>query len=650
MPDSQDRTAIWNLTDIDPVKAEQIARLRAQAVSDPDGFWLEQARRIEWASFPAVASNSSFEGDVSIRWFEDGMLNASVSCLDRHLADRGDKPALIWQADDTTVSRTLTFRELHEEVCRLSNALRALGVKRGERVAIHLPMVVEGVVAMLACARIGAVHVVLFGGFSPEGIGERLIDSSAVAVITCDTGRRGAKRIPHKVTIDAALTHAGTICAVKNVIVVQVTGDVVPMKEGRDHDYTALVSQQSPACEAEIMRAEDVLFLLYTSGSTGKPKAMVHATGGYMVWAAYTTDLTLAPEPERVHWCTADIAWITGHTYVVYGPLLSGTTTLIYEGLLGWPQPGRWWEIVDRYEVSCLYTAPTAIRALIREGDEVPGRYSLASLRRLACAGEPISPDAWEWFYEVVGRRRCPVADMWWQTETGGGMLCVIPGAQPMKPGWATTPLPGLTAVLTSEKGEIIEGAVEGALCFTASWPGQARTIWGDHKRFRETYFTFSPGKYFAGDGARRDENGYYMITGRMDDVINVSGHRIGTAEIEDALATCHAISEAAAVGVSHDLKGQGIVVFVVARSSKVAPAADELSTIICDRVGRYAAPERVYLVNEMPKTRSGKIVRRLLRKIASNETESLGDLSTLADPAVIPTLIATVKEQNAAS
>ncbi|WP_261765950.1 acetate--CoA ligase [Acetobacter oeni] len=635
--------------DVDPAKAQQVAVLRAQAASDPESFWLDQARRIEWATFPTTASNATFDGDVSIRWFEDGVLNASVSCLDRHLSTRGDEAALIWQADDTAVSRTLTFRDLHAEVCRLANALRSLGVKRGDRVAIHLPMVVEGIASMLACARIGAVHVVLFGGFSPEGIAERLIDSGAVTVITCDTSRRGAKRIQHKTSIDAALKQAGTICSVRNIIVVTVTGDTIPMTEGRDHRYDVLVPQQSPACEPEKMRAEDILFLLYTSGSTGKPKAMVHTTGGYMVWAACTTDWALSLKPQDVHWCTADIAWITGHTYVVYGPFATGATTVIYEGMLGWPQPGRWWEIIDRYQVACLYTAPTAIRALIREGDAVPERYSLASLRRLACAGEPISPDAWEWFYNVVGHQRCPVADMWWQTETGGGMLCLIPDAQPMKPGWATTPLPGLNAVLTTEKGETIpDGPAEGALCFTTSWPGQARTIWDDHKRFRETCFTFSPGKYFAGDGARRDENGYYMITGRMDDVINVSGHRIGTAEIEDAVATCHAISEAAAVGINHDLKGQGIVVFVVARSSKTAPSVALLSGIIADRVGRYAAPELIYIVSDIPKTRSGKIVRRVLRKIASGETENLGDLSSLADPAVVPALIKAVTEQNA--
>ncbi|NHN84608.1 acetate--CoA ligase [Acetobacter musti] len=646
-----ERTTLWDITGVDPDKARAVAAMRRQVATDPDRFWLDQAKRIAWDTFPTVACNTSFDGDVSIRWYEDGTLNASVSCLDRHLATRGDQTALIWQGDDAAISRKLTFRELHSEVCRFANVLCGLGVRRGDRVAIHLPMVTEGFVAMLACARIGAVHVVLFGGFSPEGIGERLIDSGAVAVVTCDTARRGAKRVPHKETIDAALSHAGTIGAVRNVIVVRVTGDDVPMKEGRDHDYTALVAQASPECVPEIMRAEDPLFLLYTSGSTGKPKAIVHTTGGYMVWATYTVDVTFPSEPDTTHWCTADVAWITGHTFVVYGPLSNGTTTLIYEGLPGWPQAGRWWDIIDRYNVSSFFTAPTAIRSLMRDGDDLPRRYSLASLRRLASAGEPISADAWLWFYEEIGQKRCPVIDMWWQTETAGPMLSAIAGAQPLKPGWATTPIPGLFASITNEKGEVVtpEGEAEGCLCFDSSWPGQARTIWGDHKRFRETYFTFSPGRYFSGDGARRDEYGNLMITGRMDDVINVSGHRIGTAEIEDAVATDHSIAEAAAVGISHDLKGQGIVVFVVARSEKVAPPVGDLARIISERVGRYAAPERVYLVNELPKTRSGKIVRRLLRKIASGETDSLGDLSSLADSSVVPALIAQVTAQSGA-
>lgn len=652
MSDTLERTAIWNIDAVDPAKAQYLSALRETARTKPDQFWLEQAGRIEWARFPTVASASTFEGDVSIRWFEDGQLNVTTSCLDRHLATRGDEVALIWQGNDAEVSRKLTYRELHAEVCRLANALRALGVKRGDRVAIHLPMVVEGVVSMLACARIGAVHVVLFGGFSPEGIGERLIDSGAVAVITSDTARRGGKTIPHKATIDAALKHAGTISSVQHVLVVKVTGETVPMTEGRDHLYADLVAEQSPECEPEIMNAEDVLFLLYTSGSTGKPKAIVHTTGGYLVWASYTVDLTLPTEPGTTQWCTADIAWITGHTFVVYGPLANGTTTLLYEGLLGWPKPGRWWDIIDRYNVSSFFTAPTAIRSLMRDGDDLPRQYSLRSLRRLASAGEPISADAWMWFYDVVGQKRCPVIDMWWQTETAGPMLSAVAGAQPLKPGWATTPVPGLTASLTTEKGEVIPagGETEGCLCFDSSWPGQARTIWGDHKRFRETYFSFSPGRYFSGDGARRDENGYFLITGRMDDVINVSGHRIGTAEIEDAVATDHSIAEAAAVGINHDLKGQGIVVFVVPRSRKVAPPSDVIARIISERVGRYAAPEKIYFVAELPKTRSGKIVRRLLRKIASGETENLGDLSSLADPSVVAAVISEMGQQTSAS
>ncbi|OUJ14172.1 acetate--CoA ligase [Acetobacter sp. DsW_063] len=639
-----------NLNDLDAEKVERVSALRAQAEGQPDQFWLERARMLEWEKTPTKASNSSFLGDVSIRWFEDGRLNASYNCLDRHLRERGDQAALIWQSEDASHSRVLTYRDLHAEVCRFANALRALGVQRGDRVAIHLPLVVEGVVAMLACARIGAIHVVLFGGFSPEGLGERLVDSGTVVVVTADAGRRGAKRVPHKTAIDAALKHAGTISSVRNVIVVRVTGDDVPMKEGRDLEYAAITEGASTECAPETMAAEDTLFLLYTSGSTGKPKAMLHTTGGYLVWAAYTMDITFAPEPGTTHWCTADIAWITGHTYVVYGPLLNGGTTLIYEGLPSYPQPGRWWDIIDRHNVSGLFTAPTAIRSLMREGDGVPTQYSLKSLRRLGSAGEPISPDAWDWFHQVVGRGECPFIDVWFQTETGGFMLGPVAGAQHLKPGWATTPLPGLKAVLTNEKGELIEGngEAEGCLCFAGSWPGQARTIWGDHGRFRQTYFSFSEGLYFAGDGARRDADGYYLITGRMDDVINVSGHRIGTAEIEDAVATDHSVAEAAAVGVNHDLKGQGIVVFVVARSDKVRPPSTKLTNVIRERVGPYAAPEKIFLVADLPKTRSGKIVRRLLRKIASGETEALGDLSSLSDPSILPGLIEEVRAQSA--
>ncbi|BCI66950.1 acetate--CoA ligase [Acetobacter aceti] len=647
MSTPQTDLAIWDIESVDPAKALQIRAMREQVQADPETFWLEQAKRLEWERFPSVGNRSTFEDEVSIRWYEDGKLNVSVNCLDRHLKERGDQTALIWQGNDPGVSRQLTFRELHAEVCRVANALKSLGVKHGDRVAIHLPMTVEVVACMLACARIGAVHVVLFGGFSPEGIGERLIDSGAVAVITCDAAKRGAKTIPHKAVIDAALRHTGSIGSVKNVIVVNVSDTSAPMTAGRDHDYAELVAGQSDICEPEIMNAEDVFFLLYTSGSTGKPKAIVHTTGGYLVWAAYTVDVTFPAERGTTHWCTADVAWITGHTFVVYGPLANGTTTLLFEGLMGWPQVGRWWDIIDRFNVSSFFTAPTAIRALMRDGDDLPRQYSLTSLRRLGSAGEPISPDAWLWYYEVIGQKKCPVIDMWWQTETAGPMLSAIAGAQKLKPGWATTGIPGIFPSLTNEKGEIIENReAEGCLCFDESWPGQTRSIWGDHKRFRETYFTFSTGRYFSGDGARRDADGNLMITGRMDDVINVSGHRIGTAEIEDAVATDHSVAEAAAVGINHDLKGQGIVVFVVARNTKTLPSEAHLSKVICERVGRYAAPEKVYLVSELPKTRSGKIVRRLLRKIASNETDSLGDLSSLADTSVVPALIALVQKQ----
>lgn len=635
---------------VTPEKTAAYEAKVAQGRDDPEGFWMEESGRITWAVAPTHASTSDFTSNVSIRWFDDGKLNLSVNCLDRHLKDRGDQIALIWEGETDGARRELTYRELHAEVCRMAAALRGLGIKRGDRVAIHLPMVVEAVVSMLACARIGAPHVVLFGGFSAEGISERLVDSGAVAVVTADAARRGAKRIPHKATIDDALKLAGTISSVKHVIVVNVTDTDVEMKAGRDHAYSALVSAQAPECEPEIMDAEDVLFLLYTSGSTGKPKAMVHTSGGYAVWASYTLGTVYPQQPGDVHWCTADVAWITGHTCVVYGPLLNGATTLIYEGLPSSPRPGRWWEIVQRNRVTSLFTAPTAIRALMREGDDFPRKFDLSSLRALGTAGEPISADAWLWFYEVVGRGKALVLDTWWQTETAGIMLGPVPGATPLKPGSATRPLPSLQAVLTDEKGNIFEGPGEGCLCFTRSWPGQARTIWQGHERFIQTYFTFASGMYFSGDGARRDEDGYFWITGRMDDVINVSGHRIGTAEIEDAVGIDHRIAEAAAVGVQHDLKGQGIVVFVVMRANKAGVLPSEIGEVISRQVGRYAAPERVYVVDELPKTRSGKIVRRLLRKIAEGQTGEFGDLSSLADSSVVQPLIDIVaRERNPA-
>jgi acetyl-CoA synthetase len=632
------------------VDGARLRQMTEAASHHPEQFWLDQAERIEWAALPTIASSSTFAGDVAIRWFADGMLNASVNCLDRHLAERGEQVALIWEGQEAGQVERLTYRALHEKVCRMANVLRGLGIGRGDRVAIHLPMVVEGVVAMLACARIGAVHVVLFGGFSAEGLADRLANSGAVAVITADEGRRGAKRIPLKTTMDDALAQNAApdaaqdgVRTVRHVLVLAVTGADVPMQAGRDLALGPLLAQADATCPAATMGAEDPLFILYTSGSTGKPKGMVHTTGGYMVWASYTHELVFDHRAADVFWCTADISWITGHTYVVYGPLANGGTVMLFEGLPSHPAPGRWWEVIDTHKVTTFYTAPTAIRSLMRDGDDVVGRYALDSLRLLGSVGEPISADAWQWFHDVVGRGRCPVVDTWWQTETGGILIAPVPGAVPAKPGAATQPLPGVAAALLTDKGVLIEGEGEGCLCIARSWPGQARTIWGDHARFRQTYFTFSPGYYFSGDGARRDADGDYWITGRIDDVINVSGHRIGTAEVEDLVATDHRFVECAAVGIPHDLKGQGLVVFAVARDGAGPGLAEAAALAVTRGIGRYAVPERVYLVPDLPKTRSGKIVRRLLRKIACHELDGLGDLSTLADSTIIERLVAEV-------
>lgn len=623
------------------VDGAHLRQMTADAARDPERFWLDQAGRLDWTRRPTLASGSSFADDVSIRWFADGRLNASVNCLDRHLAERGEQIALIWQGQEASQVERLTYRALHERVCRMANVLRGLGVERGDRVAIHLPMVIEGVVAMLACARIGALHVVLFGGFSAEGLADRLNDSGAVAIITADEARRGPKRIALKTVMDEALARG--VPGVRHMLVLSVTGIDLPMQEGRDLALAPLLAQASSDCPPADMEAEDPLFLLYTSGSTGKPKGMVHSTGGYMVWASFTHEMVFDHREGDVFWCTADISWITGHTYVVYGPLANGGTILLFEGLPSYPAPGRWWEVIDTHKVTTFYTAPTAIRSLMRDDDAVVKGYALDSLRLLGSVGEPISPDAWIWFHEAVGRGRCPVVDTWWQTETGGILIAPIPGAVPQKPGSATLPLPGVDAVLLTDKGEVIDGEGEGCLCIARSWPGQARTIWGGHERFRQTYFSFSSGYYFSGDGARRDADGYYWITGRIDDVINVSGHRIGTAEVEDVVATDHRFVECAAVGVPHDIKGQGLVVFVVARDASVPDLADAASLAVTKGIGRYAVPERVYLVPDLPKTRSGKIVRRLLRKIACHELDGLGDLSTLADATIVDRLIAVV-------
>ncbi|MFT8472440.1 acetate--CoA ligase [Acetobacter persici] len=626
----------------------ELQAMRAHAQQNPEGFWLEQARRIHWHRKPTQGFRGSFEGDVSIKWYDDGHLNASVCCIDRHLTARGDQVALISHREGRPGAEQITYAMLHERVCRLANALTDLGVEKGERVAISLPMISEAVVAMLACARIGAVHVVLFGGFSAEGIAERLMDSGAVLVMTASEARRGNKTIPFKQTMDDALLKCGQNCTVKSVLVVRTSDAAVPMLPGRDYDYHDFVDGFEPDFVPVVMPAEAPLFMLYTSGSTGKPKAVVHATGGYMVWAAYTMGMVYAQKPGDVLWCTADVAWITGHTSVVYGPLANGGTTMISDSLPNAPHAGRWLDLIDDYKVTMLFTSPTAVRAMMADGDAVVQAHSLETLRLLGVAGEPISSDVWMWYHDVIGCGKCPVADTWWQTETAGVVLGPVPGAQPLKPGSASTPLPGLDLALADPQGRIQENSAEGSLCIARSWPGQARTIWRDHERFCKTYFSMVPGFYFTGDGARRDDDGYYWITGRMDDVINVAGHRLGTAEVEDVLATDHRLLESAAVGVPHPVKGQALVVFAIARKNVTAqPTEAGIKRMVADALGRYAMPETVYLVPDLPRTRSGKIVRRLLRKIAGGEIENFGDLSTLTDQEIVQIICNFVQEKH---
>ncbi len=623
------------------VGATQQGMLCNHAAQEPDSFWLEEARQIDWIRPPSLAGQSSFADEVRISWFADGQLNVSSNCLDRHLRERRHQPALIWQGEAEEDSRTLTYGELHGKVCRLANGLRELGVVKGDRVAIYLPMVLEGAIAMLACARIGAVHVVLFAGLSAGSIADRIEDCGARLVITADEGRRAGKRIALKQTADAALASPGA-ASVGHVLVLRVTGAPVAMQEGRDLDYGGLVSRQPETCEPETMGAEDPFMLLYTSGSTGKPKGVLHTTGGYLVWARFTHAAVFDYQAPEVFWCTADIGWVTGHSYSVYGPLANGGTSLLYEGTPSWPQPGRWWRIIDKYQVATFYTAPTAIRALMREDPSALRATSRQSLRVLGSVGEPINPDAWLWYYHAVGCDRCPVVDTWWQTETGGIMIAPLPGAVAQKPGSATLPLPGVCPILVDEKGQRLAGEAEGHLCIDRSWPGQARTIWGDHARFVQTYFSTYPGLYFSGDGARRDADGYYWITGRVDDVVNVSGHRIGSAEVEAALCAHDAVAEAAVIGVPHDIKGQALFAFVVLKAD--GPGRDgiepELAQHAGAMLGRYAAPDTVVIAPDLPKTRSGKIMRRILRKIATVDTAELGDTTTLADPSVVRTLI----------
>ncbi|MBX9797690.1 acetate--CoA ligase, partial [Sphingomonas sp.] len=623
------------------VSAEGYAALYAAAAADPRSFWLNQARRLDWAHFPTEAGDWSFdEHDFHIRWFADGALNICTNCVDRHLPARADQLALIWEPDvPGELPRHFTYAQLHAEVCRFANVLKAEGVRRGDRVTIYLPMIPEAMFAMLACARIGAIHSVVFGGFSPEALAGRITDCDSAYLVTADEGRRGGKRVPLKANADAA---AALAPALRRMIVVQATGAAVPMRPGRDIWYHEAALEVVGDCPAERMGAEDPLFILYTSGSTGKPKGVLHSSAGYLLWASLTHEWCFDYRPGTVWWCAADVGWVTGHSYIVYGPLANGATTLMYEGLPNWPGPSRIWQVVDRHQVHTLFTAPTTLRALMREGDAPVAATSRASLQLLGTVGEPINPEAWRWYHQVVGEGRCPIIDTWWQTETGGALIAPMPGATTLKPGSATRPLPGVQPQLVDSDGQLLSGAASGNLVIAGSWPGQMRTVWGDHARFFQTYFTTYPGKYFTGDGCRRDEDGDYWITGRVDDVINVSGHRLGTAEIESALVLHPKVAEAAVVGMPHPLKGQGIYAFVTLNADAEADGAlrQELVQWVRRVIGPIATPDALQFAPGLPKTRSGKIMRRILRKIAEGEVDSLGDTSTLADPAVVADLV----------
>ncbi len=622
------------------IKPDIYEAFYAEAARDPDAFWKREAQRLDWMMpFTRVKNTSFNEADFGIKWFEDGALNVSANCLDRHVAERPDAIAIIWEGDEPGDSRIISYRDLHDEVCRLANALKANGIRKGDRVTIYLPMIPEAAAAMLACARIGAIHSVVFGGFSPDSLAGRITDCDSQLVITADEGLRGGKRVPLKTNVDEALTHC---TSVEKVIVVRRTGADIAMKDGRDIWYHDAVAAAAPDCAAETMNAEDPLFILYTSGSTGKPKGVLHTTGGYLVWASMTHQYVFDYRPGEVFWCAADVGWVTGHTYVVYGALANGATTLMYEGIPNYPDFSRFWSIIDKYQVEIFYAAPTALRALMREGDDWVTRTSRKSLRLLGSVGEPINPEAWEWYHRVVGEGRCPIVDTWWQTETGGAMISPMPGATDLKPGSATKPLFGVKPELVDAEGVVLDGAAEGNLVITDSWPGQARTIWGDHERFFQTYFTTYAGKYFTGDGCRRDGDGYYWITGRVDDVINVSGHRMGTAEIESALVAHAKVAEAAVVGMPHDLKGQGIYAYVTLNANETGDDAlrRELVQWVRREIGPIATPDAIQFAAGLPKTRSGKIMRRILRKIAEGDVSNLGDTSTLADPSVVANLV----------
>jgi len=614
----------------------------AHSVTDNEDFWAEQAKRIDWIKpFSKVKDVSFAKDDLHIRWYEDGTLNVCFNCVDRHLESKADDVAIIWEGDDPARDLTITYRELHERVCKFANSLKSLGAKKGDRITIYMPMIPEAAVAMLACARIGAVHSVVFGGFSPEALAGRIHDCESNIVITADEGLRGGKSIPLKANVDAAAEHAD-VTTLEKVLVVRNTGNDIGWVEGRDawlHDLEATVDAD---CPCEEMGAEDPLFILYTSGSTGKPKGVLHTTGGYLVYAAMTHEYVFDYHPGDIYWCTADVGWVTGHSYIGYGPLANGAVTLMFEGVPNYPTASRFWEVCDKHKVNICYTAPTAIRALMREGDEPVKRTSRKSLRLLGSVGEPINPEAWEWYYHVVGDERCPIVDTWWQTETGGILISPLPGATALKPGSASTPLFGIQPAIVDGDGNALEGAAEGVLIMTDSWPGQMRTIYGDHQRFVETYFSTFDGAYFTGDGARRDEDGYYWITGRVDDVLNVSGHRMGTAEVESALVSHKNVAEAAVVGYPHDIKGQGIYAYVTLMEG--VDSSDELRAELQQwvrkEIGPIAKPDLIQWAPGLPKTRSGKIMRRILRKVAANDYAELGDTSTLADPAVVEDLI----------
>ena len=631
--------------------AEQYTKEYQQSIASPeanDAFWAKRAELIDWIKKPTKISNVNYDlEDFHIKWYEDGELNISVNCLDRHVKNNPYKPAIIWEGDHPSLHKIISFKELHEAVCRLGNAMRKLGVKKGDRVTLYMPMIPEAMVAMLACTRIGAVHSVVFGGFSAESLGNRIIDSQSKLVITADEGIRGNKRTPLKASVDRALDMDGTD-SVTNVIVVHRTGNSVPMSGRRDVWYHSLVDGESKHCEPEVMNAEDPLFLLYTSGSTGKPKGVLHTTGGYITYALSTFRDVFDIKEDDVYWCTADVGWVTGHTYATYAPLANGTTTVMFEGVPEYPTWARIGHIIDKHQVTVLYTAPTAIRAMMKEGDTFVRESNRSSLRLLGTVGEPINPEAWDWYYHVVGGGKCPIVDTWWQTETGGILLAPIPGTVDMKPGAAMNPLYGIVPVVVDGDGEILEGSAEGNLAISGGWPGQMRTIYNDHERFLKTYFTEYLGYYFTGDGAQRDEDGHYWITGRVDDVLNVSGHRLGTAEIESAVVAHPATAEAAIVGMPHDIRGMGICAFIILKSGETATESlkSELNRHVRMEIGPIANLDAIYMVNVLPKTRSGKIMRRILRNLAAGQYVGLGDLSTLADSGVINELVDVVKAE----